>query len=101
MLLQTVTSTLDDASRESMEEVSKEWQQHKRGISTYDIGGSGTGNDSNVTLPLSQGEWDEPLGLPLCVVCHGVSRSRGAKWIVQCCDSIVFASENFADDLAF
>ena len=50
----------------------KEWQQRKRAVSTYDTGGSSTANDSNVTLPLSQGEWDEPLGLPLCVVCHGV-----------------------------
>lgn len=50
----------------------KEWQQRKRGLPTYDTGGSSTGNETSVTLPLSQGEWDEPLGLPLCVVCHGV-----------------------------
>ena len=50
----------------------KEWQQRKRGVSTYDTGGSGVGGEGNITLPLSQGEWDEPLGLPLCVVCHNV-----------------------------
>lgn len=50
----------------------KEWQQRKRGVSTYDTGGSGAGSEGSVTLPLSQGEWDEPLGLPLCVVCHNV-----------------------------
>ena len=76
MLLQSVVSTLEDESTEKMEEVMKEWQQRKRGMSAYDSGVSGQGNDSNVTLPLSQGEWDEPLGLPLCVVCHGVSLSK-------------------------
>jgi len=59
-----------------MAQVMKEWQQRKRGVSTYDTGASGTGSESNVTLPLSQGEWDEPLGLPLCVVCHGVSTTK-------------------------
>ncbi len=56
-----------------MEHVMKEWQQRKRGVFTNDTGGMGAGSESNVMLPLSEGEWDEPLGLPLCVVCHGVS----------------------------
>ena len=63
---------MDNASNEIMDEVMKEWQQRKRGVSTYDAGGSGAGSEGNVTLPLSQGEWDEPLGMPLCVVCHNV-----------------------------
>ena len=71
-MLRDITSSLDEASTESMEQTMKEWQQRKRGTPAYDTGGSSTGNDGNVTLPLSQGEWDEPLGLPLCVVCHGV-----------------------------
>lgn len=71
-MLRDITSSLGDAPTESMEQTMREWQQRKRGMSTYDTGGSSTGNEGNVTLPLSQGEWDEPLGLPLCVVCHGV-----------------------------
>ena len=71
-MLRDITSSLGDAPTESMEQTMKEWQQRKRGISTYDTGGSNTGNEGSVTLPLNQGEWDEPLGLPLCVVCHGV-----------------------------
>lgn len=47
----------------------RQWQQRKRGTSTYDA----AGGESSVTLPLGQGEWDEPLGLPICVVCHNVS----------------------------
>ena len=71
-MLRDITSSLGDAHTEAMGQTMKEWQQRKRGISTYDTGGSSTGNEGNVTLPLSQGEWDEPLGLPLCVVCHRV-----------------------------
>ena len=73
LLLQNAISTLEDEQKDCMEDVMKEWQQRKRGISNYDATSSSTGNESNVTLPLSQGEWDEPLGLPLCVVCHNVS----------------------------
>lgn len=76
-MLRNITSSLDDAPTESMERTMKEWQQRKREISTYDTGGSNTGSEGNVTLPLSQGEWDEPLGLPLCVVCHGARTSIG------------------------
>lgn len=72
-ILRAVTSSLGNVENEAMENVMKEWQQRNRGAFTYDTGGSGTGNESNVMLPLSEGEWDEPLGLPLCVVCHGVS----------------------------
>ena len=73
VLLRQITSTLDAAIQESMETVMKEWQEHKRVFSTQDSEGSSTGYDGNVAIPLSQGEWDEPLGLPVCVVCHGVS----------------------------
>lgn len=71
-MLRGITSSLGDGPTESMEQTMREWQQRKRGTSIYDTGGSSTGNEASVTLPLSQGEWDEPLGLPLCVVCHGV-----------------------------
>lgn len=71
-MLRLLTASLGDAPMESMEQTMKEWQQRKRGIPTSDIGGLTTGNRGPVTLPLSPGEWDEPLGLPLCVVCHRV-----------------------------
>ena len=73
VLLRNITSTLDNASKEALDEVMKAWQERKRGVSNYDTGNTNTGGESNVTLPLAQGEWDEPLGLPLCVVCHNVS----------------------------
>ncbi len=71
-MLRDITASLGDAPTESMEQIMKDWQQRRRSTSTYETGSSSTGNEGNVTLPLSQGEWDEPLGLPLCVVCHRV-----------------------------
>ena len=62
--------SLDDETKDVMEETMKEWQQRRRGGSAYDA--SGSSGAENVTIPLSQGEWDEPLGLPLSVVCHCV-----------------------------
>lgn len=71
-MIRDITVSLSDAPTESMEQIMKEWQQRKKGLSSYDTGGMSTGNEGSVTLPLGPGEWDEPLGLPLCVVCHGV-----------------------------
>lgn len=68
-MLRNITSRLDDTSKDTMEQIMREWKQRKRGVSTYDTGASGPGN---VTLPLSPGEWDEPLGCPVCVACHRV-----------------------------
>ena len=52
----------------------KEWQEKKRGGGPGD--GSGTaGSETHVVVPLGDGEWDEPLGLPLCVVCHNVRQA--------------------------
>lgn len=48
----------------------KDWQQRRKGGS-YEV--SGAGSDGGIAIPLGQGEWDEALGLPLCVVCHSVS----------------------------
>ncbi len=67
-LLRGIVSSLGEESEKISAEIMREWQQRKRGTSTYDTSG-----ESSVTLPLGQGEWDEPLGLPICVVCHNVS----------------------------
>ena len=63
---------MSDESKETLEETMKDWQEKRGGVSTYDNTTQATGSEANVALPLSQGEWDEPLGLPLCVVCHNV-----------------------------
>lgn len=52
-----------------MEEVMADWRDHRRGADTssYSAGSGGP-----VSIPLGPGEWDEGLGIPMCVVCQGV-----------------------------
>lgn len=74
LFLKGVVSSLDEETRDIMELYMKEWQQRRRG-GAYDASGIGTVSDGGVELPLSSGEWDESLGLPICVVCHSVKNS--------------------------
>ncbi|KAL9101245.1 MAG: hypothetical protein Q9163_003478 [Psora crenata] len=74
VLLRTITASLPEASKRALEDTMKEWQEKKRGISSYDASGTSTANETNVALPMAPGEWDEPLGLPLCVVCYNSDR---------------------------
>ncbi|KAL8824891.1 MAG: hypothetical protein Q9191_004744 [Dirinaria sp. TL-2023a] len=69
-----VTSDLDNEAQDCMETTMREWQQGKRGRAAYDTSGTNVAGDSNVNLPLDPGEWDDSLGLPLCVVCHGADK---------------------------
>ena len=73
-LLHRILSSLDESTKLVMQEVMQDWEQRRRGGS-HEIGGGGTGADLGVTIPLGPGEWDEALGLPLCVACHNVSIS--------------------------
>jgi len=69
-LLRSVLISLGDETKIVMEEVMTEWRDRKRGI---DGAAAGTTNSGGpVTIPLGPGEWDEGLGIPLCVVCQGV-----------------------------
>ena len=44
-----------------------DWRDHKRVDTSYSTGSGGP-----VSIPLGPGEWDEGLGIPMCVVCQGV-----------------------------
>lgn len=71
--LKEVLTSLDEDTKDVMEEIMNEWQQRRRGGNAYDLSGSGTANnESSITIPLGPGEWDEALGLPLCVACYNV-----------------------------
>lgn len=73
-LLRSVLISLDDETKLVMEEVMTEWRDRKRGL---DVSGTGVQNSGGpVTIPLGPGEWDEGLGVPLCVVCQGVCTSN-------------------------
>ncbi|KAJ5649864.1 uncharacterized protein N7484_003587 [Penicillium longicatenatum] len=73
-LLRSVLVSLDDETKIVMEETMTEWRDRKRGM---DASAGATGNLPNsggpVTIPLGPGEWDEGLGIPMCVVCQGAN----------------------------
>jgi hypothetical protein len=64
--------SLDADCKEKMEEVMISWRDRGRGGNALDGGGSSSTADGDVSLPLGPGEWEEALGLPLCVVCQNV-----------------------------
>jgi dynein light intermediate chain 1, cytosolic len=72
-LLRLLLVSLDDATKETLEE----HRASGRGggqAGAFDGGGTGSGvvAEGDVTIPLGPGEWDEALGIPLCVVCQNV-----------------------------
>jgi dynein light intermediate chain 1, cytosolic len=71
-LLRTLLVSLDGDCKEKMEEVMISWRDRGRGGNALDGGGATTTTDGDVSLPLGPGEWEEALGLPLCVVCQNV-----------------------------
>lgn len=81
LLLRTVLLDLPDESKITMEEVMSQWKERGRGGSLNLDGTTATAaSEGDVSLPLGPGEWEEPLGLPLCVVCQNVSLSvRGSQ----------------------
>lgn len=65
-LVRGIFTSLDDDCRRTLDEVTHAWEVRR---STYTDTGGGIGE---VTIPLGPGEFDEPIGLPLCVVCQNV-----------------------------
>ncbi|KAH1616033.1 hypothetical protein KXX31_002105 [Aspergillus fumigatus] len=71
-LLRHVLISLDDETKIVMEEIMTEWKDRKRGM---DSGAQGLASSGGpVTIPLGPGEWDEGLGIPMCVVCQGADK---------------------------
>ncbi|KAK6542641.1 hypothetical protein TWF694_006584 [Orbilia ellipsospora] len=83
-LLRNIFSQLDPDAKEALEEVMKAWEARPR-----NFGETGAvqvpGAAPEVQIPLGPGEFDEPLGLPLLVVCQNadkietLERERGWK----------------------
>lgn len=70
-LLRHVLISLDDETKIVMEETMTEWRDRKRGMDPSAASGLPS-SGGPVTIPLGPGEWDEGLGIPMCVVCQGV-----------------------------
>ena len=67
-VLRSLIVSLDDASKVVLEENIQTLQDKGRHLVTE---GSSM---ENVKIPLGPGEWDEPLGIPLCVVCQNADK---------------------------
>ncbi len=74
LLLRTVLVSLSNECKETMEEVMMSWRDRGRGGGTnLDGTAAAAASEADVTLPLGPGEWEDALGLPLCLVCQNVS----------------------------
>ncbi|KAI9929956.1 hypothetical protein MW887_011766 [Aspergillus wentii] len=71
-LLRHVLISLDDETKIVMEETMTEWRDRKKGMDS--AAGGVTSSGGPVTIPLGPGEWDEGLGIPMCVVCQGADK---------------------------
>ena len=70
-LLRSVLITLDEETKVVMEENMTEWKERRRGPDSIN---SNQTNGTTVVPPLGVGEWDEGLGVPLCVMCQNAER---------------------------
>jgi dynein light intermediate chain 1 len=67
-VLRSLILSLDDDSKMVLEENIQTLQDKSRSL------GLETTNGLEVKIPLGPGEWDEPLGIPLCVVCQNADK---------------------------
>jgi dynein light intermediate chain 1 len=67
-VLRSLILSLDDASKMVLEENIQTLQDKGRNMV------SEASSMENVKIPLGPGEWDEPLGIPLCVVCQNADK---------------------------
>jgi dynein light intermediate chain 1 len=90
-LLRSLLPSLPDDAKLALEENIVEWRDRKRRGGPVDdddnnaaASASASSAIDDVTLPLGRGEWDEPLGVPLCVVCqnaeHMATLERESGW---------------------
>ncbi|KAH7013621.1 dynein light intermediate chain-domain-containing protein [Ilyonectria destructans] len=77
-LLQEVLKKVDSEQHNLMEDVMSAWKERGRGGAATNLDGTpsatATSGDGDSALPLGPGEWEEPLGLPLCVVCQNAQK---------------------------
>ncbi|KAE9968691.1 hypothetical protein BLS_005750 [Venturia inaequalis] len=70
-LLRSVVVSLDVESKQAMEDNVVYWRDTKRSTTL-----EGSNPDEESALPPGPGEWDEPLGVPLCVVCQNTDKMQ-------------------------
>lgn len=112
LLLRGIFTSLDDDSRRMLDEVTSAWES-RRGTFNADGGATGAGEEElNLSLPLGPGEFDEPIGVPMCVVCQNsdrievLERERGWKeeefdFVLQFLRTVLLKREAGSRDLFF
>lgn len=84
LLLRTVLVSLSNECKETMEEVMISWRDRGRGGGTnLDGTAAATASEGDVALPLGPGEWEDALGLPLCLVCQSVSSMKPSSLLCR------------------
>ncbi|RCI12911.1 hypothetical protein L249_0764 [Ophiocordyceps polyrhachis-furcata BCC 54312] len=77
-VLEQVMRQTSTEARKDMENVMASWKERGRGGAAVNLDGTtnaiGTAGDGDGLLPVGPGEWTDPLGLPLCVVCQNAQR---------------------------
>jgi dynein light intermediate chain 1 len=73
-LLHALLRSLPAETVQALQDNIVEWRDRKRNDAKDTGADAGaTGADADVALPLGPGEWDSPLGVPLCVVCQNAN----------------------------
>ena len=90
LLIRKVIGSLSLDCKDAMEEVMISWKDRGRGGTTVNLDGTGAvPAEGDMALPLGPGEWEDGLGLPLCVVCQGVcwplSAVPATYWLTTRC----------------
>ncbi|TGJ83647.1 hypothetical protein E0Z10_g5097 [Xylaria hypoxylon] len=68
LLLRNVLLSLSPECKDAMEEVISSWRERGRTGGSVNLDGTGAvATEGDVALPLGPGEWEDALGLPLCV----------------------------------
>lgn len=73
-LLRSLLFSLDNECQEKMKETMIFWRDRGRGNKILDGTSTSNSMEDGLKLPLGSGEWDEALGVPLCVVCQNSDR---------------------------
>jgi len=72
-MLRDILQSLDSNCVDAMQDVMMSWRDRGRGGGSVNLDGTGVAAaDDDAALPLGPSEWDDGLGLPLCVVCQNV-----------------------------
>ncbi|KAK1828621.1 dynein light intermediate chain-domain-containing protein [Podospora conica] len=74
LLLRTVIISLTDECKMTMEEYMVSWRGRGRGNVHLDGSTAAPGSDGDVAIPIGPGEWEDALGLPLCLVCQNAEK---------------------------